>query len=87
MWMFPWGVFIESDASPDAYLVNFETPMRKTKEEMARMSDHELDVYLRSLPGHDRLLNPSTRMGGGMVERISIKHDDFDLQAAVMRHG
>lgn len=87
MWMFQWGALIESDASSDAYLVNFETPMKKTKEEIANMSDHELDTYVRSLPGHDRLRSPSTRMGGGMVERISVEHGISDLQSAIMRRS
>lgn len=87
LWVFAWGVVIESDASPDAYLVAFDTPVKKTKEEIARMSDHELDAYLRSLSGHDRILHPAARMGGGMVERISVERGISDLQAAIARHG
>lgn len=86
LWMFTWGALIESDTSPDAYLVTLAEPIRHTREEIARMSNRELDAYVRSLSGYDRLHHPVTRMGGGMVERISMEHGMGNVLAAIARY-
>ncbi len=66
-------------------MVEFESPIKKTKEELARMSAKEFDMYLRSVPGYDRVLHPVARMGGGMVERVSIEHGISDILTVVRR--